>query len=51
MLVEQKITERFHELGRSEPDFERAPAEFNIEMSGAQVLPGALMQRLAWSAW
>src|SRR5437016_4235773 len=46
--VEQKIAEQFRALGLGEPDFAAPPADFNVAMSGAHVLPGALVGNVAY---
>ena len=48
MEVEAKLEARLRELGLDAPDFERAPADYNIEMSGAHVIPGALVDNVAY---
>src|SRR5207244_4246813 len=48
VLVEQTIAEQFRALGLGEPDFSTPPADFNVAMSGAHVLPGALVGNVAY---
>jgi enamine deaminase RidA (YjgF/YER057c/UK114 family) len=48
MEVEVKLAQRVIELGLPAPDFSRPPAEYNVEMSGAHVLPGALVGNVAY---
>lgn len=48
MLIEEKVAEQFRALGLGEPDFSAPPADFNVAMSGAHVLPGALVGNVAY---
>jgi enamine deaminase RidA (YjgF/YER057c/UK114 family) len=46
--VEAKLIERMEELGLGKPNFGKPPADYNVQMSGARVLPGAVVGDVAY---
>ena len=46
--VEERLLERIAELGHEPPDFSRPPADFNVAKSGAKVLPGSIVNNVAY---
>lgn len=48
MQTEERIVQRLQELGYAPPDWSTPPADYNVEMSGARVLPGAMVGDVAY---